>query len=95
MLNVTTTIIAALAVYRLSWALAFEQGPANVFQHIRGAAERGPEWLAKGVSCPRCTSFWLGWPAAACAVWGGDWGLFVLLALALSGAVVIMTRVLP
>jgi hypothetical protein len=88
-------LIAALAVYRLAFALEREDGPANLFEHIRSLFERGPDWMAKGISCPRCVSFWLGWPAAALVVWGGEWGLFVLLALAISAVIVLLTQVLP
>jgi hypothetical protein len=69
------SIIAALAVYRVSYMIAREDGPFDVFERLRMAAithypletvgnRTRPHWIVRGLSCPLCISWWLALPAA-------------------------------
>ena len=93
-------IVAALAVYRLSRMVAWEDGPGRVFARLREKAatdydqegEPSNFWGAL-LSCPLCLSVWLGlilgplvllWPAVT---------MWILMPFALSGAAtVILSR---
>ena len=82
--------LLALAVYRMARMVALEDGPWNVFYRLRSLVvnyERGrrDSWLIRGVGCPACLSFWLGFVGAALLPWQG-WAWYVVTALALSGA---------
>lgn len=67
-------ILAILAVYRLAYMVSREDGPLDLFTRLRTAASRLPErvegnrrqphWVARGVACPLCISWWLALPAA-------------------------------
>jgi len=55
-------IVRALAVYRLSRAIAQEDGPFLIFARVREFSDRYSGdlyWISKGVRCPFCISFWL------------------------------------
>ena len=57
-------LLAALAVYRVATDLAWEYGPFGLFARMRGwAMTNTPHWIAEGVTCPICWSFWLSLPA--------------------------------
>lgn len=67
-------IIAALATYRIARMVTRENGPFGMFFHLRALATsrilgtrddplpsaRRWGWIAEGVSCPACASFWIG-----------------------------------
>lgn len=54
-------LLASFAVYRLSLAIAEEEGPWNAFSRLRAYAEDSEvDWIEGGVNCPLCLSFWLG-----------------------------------
>lgn len=68
-------LIAALAVYRVSFMIAREDGPFDVFERLRLLAitryppettgnRTRPHWIVRGISCPLCISWWLALPAA-------------------------------
>lgn len=61
MVNLTLT---ALAVYRLAHAIAVEEGPFEVFEHIRRIDITQSTWVGRGLSCPLCLSFWISLLAA-------------------------------
>lgn len=53
-------IIVTLGVYRLSHIIVREDGPFDIFVHLRswiGRPDRN--WIAKGFNCILCVSFWL------------------------------------
>ena len=87
-------LLAVFAVYRLSALLAFDDGPADVFLRIRGAAgayqygEDGRPARAVGrlVSCPHCLGVWFAVLCAALVVWRTGVGDSALLILGLAGA---------
>lgn len=66
----TEHILLALVTYRIAYAIAIEHGPFNLLQRIRlllGAAydeagnlEPPKHWLADGITCVFCISFWVG-----------------------------------
>lgn len=56
-------ILAILAVYRIAHMVAQEDGPFDVFARIRSIPT--PEsWVARGLSCVLCISFWVSLLAA-------------------------------
>lgn len=70
------SLAATLAVYRVTMMITREEGPFDVFDRLRTAANRLPSqpdalpnrlrshWVARGLACPLCVSFWLALPAA-------------------------------
>lgn len=62
-MSLTLAILAILATWRASSALAEEDGPGDpgIFVLYRAkVSSRGPRWIRKGVSCVWCTSPWIG-----------------------------------
>ena len=93
-------VILALATWRLTSLLVWEDGPFEVFARIRhvlgvrydeGNVPYGENWLAKGVVCPACTSVWFGifW-AVAYLLWPDV--VWVALPFALSAGAGIVER---
>lgn len=71
------SLAATLAVYRVAMMVTREEGPLDVFDRLRARASRlpstrdasqpnrlRPHWIARGISCPLCVSFWLSLLAA-------------------------------
>lgn len=91
-------IVAVLAVYRVAFMVAREEGPADVFDRLRGLAatlpaqrdgnRSRPHWIQRGLGCPLCVSWWLALPAAYGVVWALSLPLVATLALwpAIAGA---------
>lgn len=87
--------VAALAAYRLSRLLAFEEGPGGVFDVLRGAMggkvideETGQPATSLGriAVCPYCWGVWVALVLSLLVLfpsWAGD---FFLLVLGLAGA---------
>lgn len=62
MVDSLTLILLTLATYRLATDLAWESGPARLYERLRGAVMQrfGPDSsVTEGISCPICASFWL------------------------------------
>jgi hypothetical protein len=63
-------VVLALATWRLTSLLVWEDGPFEVFARLRHALGvrytegsrqgYGTNWFAKGVACPACASVWFG-----------------------------------
>lgn len=86
-------ILAILAVYRLATDFAEETGPLGIYAKMRGwAMVNAPVWVAEGVTCPICWSFWLALPAGLLIRFDGV-GLVYWIAIA--GAVALAVRVTP
>lgn len=56
-------ILAVLGTYRIAHMVAQEDGPADVFARIR-AIPNPESWIARGLSCVLCISFWVSLLAA-------------------------------
>ena len=93
-------VLAALAVYRLSQLVAYEDGPFGLVRRFRAwVANRSVRWdplremLGDLVHCPYCLAVWFAAGAAVLALWptvGGDVALAVL---GLAGAQVFLQDV--
>lgn len=78
-------VLAVFAVYRLATDFAWMDGPFNLYARARGwAMVHAPAWIAEGVTCPICLSFWIALPAL---YWGPlEW-------LAVAGAAAFLARI--
>ncbi len=88
-MNALWFVIAALAVYRISHLLALEEGPFEAFATLRGRFDPDQRtWLGRGLNCPLCVSYWVGWLGglALVPIMQLDFVGYVLVSLALSGA---------
>ncbi len=62
-------ILSILAVYRVSYFIAKEDGPFDLFSEVRGKI--GQEgWIGRGLHCVLCISFWLSVLPALWLFWG-------------------------
>lgn len=96
-------VIASLAVYRVSYLIANEDGPFELAEKLRTwiymqwTANKQKQqgngwnhWTYRGINCPLCISFWLAWLAA--------WPIsnnnldYVYMSLGIAGAVLVMHR---
>lgn len=92
-MTLVTLIVGSLAVWRLTHAIAKENGPLMCFARLR-AFLAGHQKRSGGffdmVSCTSCLSFWI---ALVAALWVAhtvfDW---VVYALAFSGASILLER---
>ena len=80
--------VATLAVWRLTHLLQAEDGPYEVFVHLRGRVGEG--FVGKLLDCFYCLSLWIASPAAWLV--GRGWSEWLLLWLALSAAAIIVER---
>jgi hypothetical protein len=80
--------LSALAVYRVSFLVAREDGPWGLFRQVRSAAKGTV--AGRLVTCLNCLSIWIALPLA----WfvGSSWVERVVAWWALSGAAVLMDR---
>lgn len=92
-------LIAALAVWRLTYFIIFESAPFNAMGRLRDVVGvRFDEWgnveannvLAQLLSCPYCASFWVGLVVS----WGVSGQPDPLRALAYSAIAIFIHRVL-
>lgn len=60
-------IIGALAVFRLTDLVVRDEGPFRVFERLRNLFI-GNNWIARGIRCPLCVSFWMS-AAVAALLW--------------------------
>jgi hypothetical protein len=93
-------IVLALATWRLTSFLVWEDGPLEVFARTRRLfgvcydyqnQPYGSNWFAKGVICPACASVWFGafW-AILYFFWPGC--VWLALPFALSAGAVLLER---
>ena len=69
-------LLTVFAVYRVAMLLSNEEGPFSLAEKFRQGVRRRTqgkpaEWMARGVECPRCVSFWLSGFAAIILVHRG------------------------
>lgn len=93
-------VVLALATWRLTSLLVWEDGPFEVFAKLRhrlgvryseSNTAYGMNWFAKGVICPACASVWFG------MLWGIAYILYqptwlVALPFALSTVAIMVER---
>lgn len=83
--------LGILGVWRVTHLLAAEDGPWDLIVRVRRAAGNG--FLGKLLDCFYCLSLWV---AAPFALWiGTGWQERVLLWPALSGAAILLERLIP
>lgn len=91
-------LLLTLAVYRGAYMVALEDGPFEVFIILRSVATDVfgyKHWIAKGLRCPLCTSWWLALPAGALGAWLVEWwgAQSLLLWPAIAGAALVLNSV--
>ncbi len=60
-----TLILLTIAIYRIAYLLAIEEGPFSVLATLRDRIDPNQAtWLGRGVRCVACVSFWLALGAA-------------------------------
>lgn len=55
-------VLSILAVYRISYLVAKEDGPFDLFMRIRHKTDSfdpPSDWIGRGMRCILCISFWL------------------------------------
>ena len=95
-----TFLTLALATWRLTSLLVWEDGPFEIFARLRlhlgvryddMSQPYGKNWLARGIACPACASVWFGimW---AVAYWLWPDVVWVALPFALSAGAIALER---
>lgn len=99
-MTVLEFVILALATWRLTSLLVWEDGPFEMFARLRHrlgvrydehSVAYGTNWFAKGVVCPACASVWFG-TLFAIAYWLWCPIVWLALPLALSTASIALER---
>lgn len=97
-------ILASLAVYRIAHLIGQERGPFDAALRFRLAVGRRfpaimqygrasyQHWIAEGVTCPLCISFWLAALGAIAVLFPTAAGDAVLVSLGIAGAVLVLHR---
>ncbi len=85
-------ILSVLAVYRLSYLIAKEDGPFDVFSVMRGKI-RQENWIGRGLHCVLCISFWLSFLPAFWLYWGRPINVIIGW-FGIAGAVMVLYKVL-
>lgn len=85
-------ILAVLSTYRVSRMMALEDGPADVFSLMRERVGQS-SWIGRGLHCCLCLSFWLSWLAVLLLPLQNV-SEYVLAALGIAGAVVVIHKVI-
>ena len=89
-------ILSVLAVYRVSYMIANEDGPLDMFVFIREKAGQ-KNWIGRGLNCVLCISFWLSAIPAATTIlivgfFRSNFESFVLCWFAIAGGVLIIQK---
>lgn len=80
-----TLALLTLAVYRVAYLIAIDEGPFSVIEKMRSRIDPNQaSWLGRGLRCVGCVSFWLALGAALLI--SGSWLDWLALA---GGALVI------
>jgi len=82
-------VLCTLAVWRVTYLLAEEDGPGRIFARLRAAA--GDGFWRSLVGCFYCLSLWVALPFAF--VLSTQWGERLIVWLALSGAACLLERI--
>jgi hypothetical protein len=89
MFDFTAVMVATLAVWRVTHLLVVEDGPWNVFAHLRRIA--ATLRLDRLASCFYCASVWIAIPFAL--LLARDWRTIAIAIPALSGGAVLLERI--
>lgn len=84
-------LLAVGLVFRLSHAVALEDGPFDIFSRLQARAGGGKNWVGRGLSCVLCVSWWLAVPAVL-LLYPATWAEAVLLWGGIAGAVVVIHK---
>ncbi len=86
-------ILAALAIWRLTYDFINTDGPAGLYRLVKSIVSRTPmpEWVRDGFSCFICISFGAGF-LVCLLIPGLTWGEYLLFSLGSSGAVTLIAR---
>ncbi len=84
-------ILSVLAVYRLSYLIAKEDGPFDMFSVMRGKISQ-ENWIGRGLHCVLCVSFWLSFLPAFWLYWGRPINVIIGW-LGIAGAVMVLYKV--
>ena len=85
---IVTLIVVILVVWRVTHLLWAEDGPANIFAHLRRLA--GSSFLGRLLDCFYCLSLWVAVPLAW--ITGSSWLERGLLWLGISGGAILLER---
>lgn len=82
--------LSVLAVYRISYMMAKEEGPFSIFLSLRDAFDQST-WIGRGLNCPLCISVWISSVVASVMLYGTQDILgFIRLWLAIAGMCLII-----
>lgn len=85
-------VLATLATYRIARMIAMEDGPLDVFSLMREKIGQAT-WVGRGLHCVLCISAWLSWLVVLLLPLG-SLSEYILTALGIAGAVVIIHKVI-
>ncbi len=84
--------LSILAVYRVSYFIAKEDGPFDLFSELRGKIGQDG-WVGRGLHCVLCISFWLSLIPALWLFWGRPIDIIVGW-LGIAGSILVIFKVL-
>jgi Protein of unknown function (DUF1360) len=90
--DLVVLLVSILAVWRLTYLLAYEEGPFQLFQRIRRCLIK---WrLGAALSCFYCLSLWIALPVTGFTISSANtsYSSFFLLWLAYSGGAILLER---
>lgn len=100
-------LLAVLVAYRFAYLIGLERGPWDIALRLRTAIiarlgddahartygrARYQHWIAEGIQCPLCISFWLSALAAPLVLVPSTIGDIALVAFGIAGAVLTLHR---
>lgn len=93
LVSLVVLLSATLTTYRISVAVAREDGPFACFLWLRNRF-LGENWLADGIRCPYCISVWVGLSLGLYLAYLGyyPWNVAVLVGLGFSGATLVLDK---
>ncbi len=83
-----SVVLGVLATYRVSFMIAQEDGPFDMFSKWRGYIGQ-KTWVGRGMHCTLCISFWV---SLLCAFFLVDGVTIILYWLGIAGGVLALHR---
>lgn len=87
-----TLLLATLAAYRVGLMVSQEEGPFNAFRRLRERVSDPKSWVATGLRCGWCVSFWAALVLAVAFTPTG-WDAALLNWLGIAGGAVMLDKV--